>query len=226
MRIQQLAILVPVLAVLAAANPAAAAEKAADFTLKDIDGHTVQLSKVYAEGPVVVSFWATWCVPCPEEMKHLQRLYEKYTEQGLRVLAPAIDGSKTVSKVRPFVVGRRFTFPVLLDTNNDAKRLYNVAVVPTIFLINRAGEIAYHHVGYRPGDEVALEKEIQKVLGQGCAATVKESPASAAPPGAAPGAGAPASEGSPAPGGAAAPEGAPAPTEPAPETPADPSAPK
>jgi peroxiredoxin len=151
--------------ILAASSIATAADKAPDFTLPNLDGKNVKLSELCPSGPVVLSFWATWCVPCPEEMKHLQRLYEKYGEQGLQVLAPAIDGSKTVSKVRPFVMGRRFSFPVLLDTNNDVKRLYRVAVVPTIFLINTAGEVVYHHVGYRPGDEVELEKEIQKVLG-------------------------------------------------------------
>lgn len=169
MRLQHVAFLTALLGILAAAPVASAADKAPDFTLPDLDGNSVKLSAACPAGPVVLSFWATWCVPCPEEMKHLQRLYEKYGDQGLQVLAPAIDGSKTVSKVRPFVMGRRFSFPVLLDTNNDIKRLYRVAVVPTIFLINTAGEVVYYHVGYRPGDEVELEKEIQKLLGPAAA---------------------------------------------------------
>lgn len=148
----------------ALAIPAQGVEKAPDFSLPSVAGDTVKLSAAYPKGPVVLSFWATWCVPCPEEMKQLQQLYDKYRERGLQVIATSIDGSKTVASVRPFVTGRRFTYPVLLDTNNDVKRLYQVTAVPTVFVINATGEIAYHHVGYRPGDEVELEKEIQKVL--------------------------------------------------------------
>jgi peroxiredoxin len=143
---------------------AAAGETAPDFSLPNLDGKAVKLSSVYAKGPVVVSFWATWCVPCPEELKHLQRFYGKYPADSLTVLAVAIDGPKTASKVKPFVLGRRFTMPVLLDTNNDVKRLYQVTAVPTVYVIERGGKVAFTHTGYRSGDEVNLEKEIQKAI--------------------------------------------------------------
>jgi peroxiredoxin len=149
---------------LAGASLALADEMAPDFSLPNLDGKAVRLSSLYAKGPVVVSFWATWCVPCPEEMKHLQRFYEKYSADSLTVLAIAIDGPKTVSKVKPFVMGRRITMPVLLDSNNDVKRLYRVTAVPTICIVERGGRIAYSHVGYRPGDEVNLEKKIQLAI--------------------------------------------------------------
>lgn len=149
---------------LTVATLAATAETAADFSLPNLDGKAVKLSSVYAKGPVVVSFWATWCVPCPEELKHLQRFYEKYAADSLTVLAVAIDGPKTVSKVKPFVLGRRFTMPVLLDTNNDVKRLYRVTAVPTVYVLERGGTVAFNHTGYRAGDEVNLEKEIQKAI--------------------------------------------------------------
>jgi peroxiredoxin len=149
---------------LAGAVTTATGETAPDFSLPDLDGKAVRLSSVYAKGPVVAAFWATWCVPCPEELKHLQRFYEKYPADSLTVLAIAIDGPKTVSKVKPFVLGRRITMPVLLDSNNDVKRLYRVGAVPTVCVIERGGRIAYSHVGYRPGDEVNLEKEIRKAI--------------------------------------------------------------
>jgi len=149
---------------LAGVTLAAAAETAADFTLPNLDGQAVKLSSVYATGPVVVSFWATWCVPCPEELKHLQRFYEKYTADSLTVLAVSIDGPKTAAKVKPFVMGRRLTMPVLLDANNDVKRLYRVPAVPTVYILERGGTVAYTHTGFRAGDEVNLEKEIRKAI--------------------------------------------------------------
>ena len=160
----------------------AAADKAPDFKLADTKSEFVQLSQVNAEHPVLVSFWATWCVPCPSEMVHLQRFYEKYQDRGFRVLGLAIDGTKSAAKVKPFIEGRRITFPILLDTNNDAKRSYMVKVVPTVYLLRPGGEIAYTHIGYRPGDEVALESEIQKVLAECAGAAATDSAQSTSAP--------------------------------------------
>jgi len=156
-----------VILVLALAGGVAAEElkQAPDFSLPNLDGKTVRLSEVNKERPVLLSFWATWCVPCPQEMQHLQRCHEKYEQAGLRILAVSIDGPKTMSKVKPFVSGRRFTFPVLLDSNNDVYRLYQVSAVPSVCLLKPGGTAVLHHVGYKPGDEVGLEKEIRKILG-------------------------------------------------------------
>jgi len=161
-------------AILSLAGGAIAQEKKApDFKLADLDGKTVRFSELNREKPVLVSFWATWCVPCPQEMQHLQRFHERYAKDGLNILGISIDGTKTVSKVKPFVKGRGFTFPVLLDTNNDVMRLYQVSSVPSVCLIKPGGSLSFHHTGYKPGDEVGLEREIRSVLGlpaeEGCA---------------------------------------------------------
>lgn len=137
---------------------------APDFTLKNIEGKTVKLSEVYQDGPVILTFWSTWCKNCPEEMKHFQRFYDQYKEQGLTVLAVSIDGTKTVSKVRPWVTGRRLNYPILLDTKGDVKRLYHVKPVPHSFVIDSKGQIVYSHVGYRPGDEVKYERHVKELL--------------------------------------------------------------
>ncbi|MFH1144720.1 MAG: TlpA disulfide reductase family protein [Candidatus Eisenbacteria bacterium] len=147
--------------------PAGASKIAGDFSLPDLNGKTIHLAEINAEHPVLVSFWATWCVPCPQEMQHLQRFHEQYGAKGLQILAISIDGPKTVSQVKPFVTGRRFTLPVLLDTNNDVKRLYQVSAVPSVCLLKPGRELAFHHVGYKPGDEIGLEREIRAVLGLG-----------------------------------------------------------
>jgi len=165
MRIAALAPLWALALVFGLFAPALAADNAApEFTLKDLENKDVKLSEVYKNGPVVVAFWSTWCKNCPDEMKQFQRMYDQYKEQGLTVLGVSIDCSKTVSKVRPWIQGRRFTFPILLDTANNVKRLYNVNPVPHSFIIDTSGQIVYSHIGYRPGDEKAYEAEILKLL--------------------------------------------------------------
>jgi len=162
------AALLPVcLMVMLALAPGAFAQekKAPDFTLPDLDGKPQHFAQLNSDKPVLISFWATWCVPCPQEMQHLQRFHQQYAKDGLRIVGISIDGTKTVSKVKPFVKGRGFTFPVLFDTNNDVMRLYQVSSVPSVCLVKPGGAIVFRHTGYKPGDEVGLEREIRAALG-------------------------------------------------------------
>jgi len=162
MRFTALAILIGLL--LFSTSPVMAADKAPNFTLKNLEGKQVELAEVLKNGPVLISFWSTWCKNCPAEMKHFQKFYDKYKEQGLTVLAISIDTSKTEKKVKPWIKGRRFTFPVLMDTKNKVMKLYHVRPVPHSFVVDQEGQIVYSHVGYRPGDEKAYEKAITKLL--------------------------------------------------------------
>ena len=80
-------------AILFAAPFAHGGDKATDFTLRDIDGQSVTLSEF--EGKVVVlSFWATWCGPCKEEMPHLQKMYDAKKDEGFEILSINCDESK------------------------------------------------------------------------------------------------------------------------------------
>ncbi len=164
MRVATLTLLCGLLVAAGIWASAEAGDQAPDFTLRDIKKKNVRLSEVYKEGPVLLTFWSTWCKNCPDEMKHFQRFYDEYKEQGLTVLAVSIDNSKTVSKVRPWIQARRLDYPVLYDTDNKVKRIYHVGPVPHSFVIDQKGQIVYSHVGYRPGDEKTYEKEILKLL--------------------------------------------------------------
>ncbi len=167
MRIASLALACGALLALAASPLSAADNVAPDFTLKNLQNQEVKLSDVYKDGPVLLTFWSTWCKNCPDEMKHFQRMFDAHKDKGLTVLAVSIDCSKTVSKVRPWINGRRFNYPVLLDTDHQVKRLYHVNPVPHSFVIDTQGHIVYSHVGYRPGDEKAYEAQIGKLLEAG-----------------------------------------------------------
>ena len=87
-------------AVLALAPGSARAEKAADFTLRDIDGNSVTLSELRGK-VVILSFWATWCGPCKEEMPHLQKMYDAKKEKGFTALSVSTDDARSASRVKP-----------------------------------------------------------------------------------------------------------------------------
>ena len=145
----------------------AEAQQAVDFTLKDLAGRPLTLSQVYSNGPVLLNFWATWCVPCAKELPHLQRLQDRYRRDGLQVLTVSVDGPERLAKVSSFISRYGYTFPVLLDPESEVVALYNPRVVlPYSVLIDRSGRVRYAHEGYSPGDENALEQKIIALLAE------------------------------------------------------------
>lgn len=135
-----------------------------DFKLKDIDGKQVELNQVLAQGPALVSFWATWCHPCQDELSHIQEIYKIYSDSGLNFLAISIDGAKDKGRVKALAKGKGFTFPVLLDPEQKTMKDFGLADVPGLFIISAQGDIKYRHNGYKAGDETEIKNKILEML--------------------------------------------------------------
>ena len=136
-----------------------------DFTLPDINGNTVSMSKSLGQGPIYISFWATYCKPCLEELKIIEKYYEKYKDQGFRVFAIDMEGPKTQSKVKSLITSMGFKFDILLDNNGDVfRRKFKGSSTPYSFLVSPEGKIVFSSVGFKPGDEVKIEKLIVENL--------------------------------------------------------------
>ena len=132
--------------------------------LKDMKGNSVNTSKLGFTGPVVISFWATWCAPCKKELNNINDVYEKWQEEtGVNLVAVSIDDEKTKSQVPVYVNGKAWDFLVLMDPNGDFKRAMGVNNVPHTFLVDQSGNIVYSHNNYAPGDEEKLYAEILKL---------------------------------------------------------------
>jgi peroxiredoxin len=131
---------------------------APDFTLKDIDGKKVTLSENYGDGPVYISFWATWCKPCREELKIIQQLYEKYAESGFRVFAINTEGPKSSGKIKSFVKSNGWTFDILMDSDGEVfRRKYKGFAQPYTVMTDSQGNIIFTSIGFKPGDEKHVE---------------------------------------------------------------------
>lgn len=140
-------------------------KKLPSVNVKDLDGKVFNTSNIHNDGkPIVISFWATWCKPCIQELANMHDLYQKWQkETGVKVIAVSIDDSRSSKKVKPFVSGRSWTYEFLLDENSEFKRAMNVNNPPHTFLIDGNGNIVYEHNGYAPGDEKKLYQEIKKL---------------------------------------------------------------
>ncbi len=132
--------------------------------IKTLTGETFNTSDISNDGPIFLSFWATWCKPCIKELIAIDENYIDWQEEtGLKVYAISIDDTKSSSRVAPFVNGRAWEFEVLSDVNSDFKRAMNVINVPHSFILNKNGKVVWQHNSYSPGDEEVIYEILKKL---------------------------------------------------------------
>ena len=132
--------------------------------LKDLQYKKQELSQFYSDGPILINFWNLACEPCKKEMKELDKLHLKYEKQGFDVVSINIDNTRSMSKVKSYVRSQKYTFSVLSDPRAELFRKMGGKVMPFVIIADSTGEIKNRHMGYNPGDEKALEKEILYLL--------------------------------------------------------------
>ncbi|MEZ4858658.1 MAG: TlpA disulfide reductase family protein [Flavobacteriaceae bacterium] len=128
-----------------------------------LEGTSISLQEASkSDGPVVISLWATWCVPCLKELDAISDVYEDWKDEtNVTLLAVSVDDSRTVKRVKPLINGKGWDYRILLDTNNDVKRALGAATVPLTVLV-KDGKIVYRHSGYSPGAENELYEKIKQ----------------------------------------------------------------
>jgi peroxiredoxin len=135
-----------------------------DFDLNDLDGNNVKLSELLQKGPVFLQFWATWCIPCKEEMKVLNELYGKYKDSGFVYVAVSIDDQKSVSKVKPFIESKGYKFITLYDTDKNVFNNFGGQDPPFSVFLDRTGNVYKTYSGYIQGDDAKLDADIKEAI--------------------------------------------------------------
>lgn len=127
-------------------------QRTPDFTLPLYEryhaqfGETLTLSDFQGELPLVVNFWATWCVPCFEEAPHLEAAWRRYQDEVLIVGVQTQDRGKH-EEGRQFIRTFDLTFPNAIDDRSAVSINYALFGVPETFFIRADGTLAYKHVG-------------------------------------------------------------------------------
>ena len=135
-----------------------------DLSVRLLDGKQVRLSALLEEGPLLVSFWATWCAPCKKEMIFLEEFHQKYNENSFRVLAISTDSPKSMSKVKSYIRAKKYTFLVGIDPNQEIAKKMNALLMPTMLILNKDRKVSWYHQGFIPVDEKEIEAQIRAVL--------------------------------------------------------------
>ena len=133
------------------------------LALRDLQGKEHRLSD-YRGKVVVLNFWATWCVPCREEMPSMQRLQDKLAGKPFAILA--VDYGEGPARVRDFLKKVPVRFTVLLDRDTSAASAWKVRVLPTTLVIDPGQRIRYSVIGDLEWDSPAVEGAIRKLLPQ------------------------------------------------------------
>jgi len=135
-----------------------------NMKLKDLKNKRQDLSQYYSDGPILLNIWNLACEPCKKEMKELDKLNIKYGPQGFEVVSINIDNTRSMSKVKSYVNSQKYSFTVLSDPKAEFFRKMGGKVMPFVIIADTTGKIINRHVGYNPGDEIRLEKEILHIL--------------------------------------------------------------
>ena len=137
-------------------------DKAPDFTVEMVDGSKVQLSKLKGK-VVVVNFWATWCPPCREELKHVQKgLIDRF--KGKKFVFLPISRGEKKEVVEAFRKKMNYTFPMGLDPQQSIYKLYASNYIPRNFVVDKDGKVIYVSVGYTPEEFAEMVKVIDGAL--------------------------------------------------------------
>jgi thiol-disulfide isomerase/thioredoxin len=133
--------------------------------LQDLDGQMTDLA--HLKGRVVlINYWATWCPPCRREMPSMERLSQALKGEAFSVLA--VDVGEDADTIDAFTsqLDTELSFPILLDSRSRAMQAWQVAGLPTTFLVDKQGRIVASAIGGREFDHPEMIRAIRQLLGK------------------------------------------------------------
>lgn len=135
-----------------------------DFRLPSLTDNAVLDSKQLEGQVLVVTFFATWCPPCIQEIPTFIELQDSYKAKGFSVVAFSVDEGSP-EPLHNLIKKFGINYPVLMADPDITRGFGGVTGIPVTYMVNRKGEIVKKYLGYVEHD--VLEEEIKKLLAAG-----------------------------------------------------------
>jgi len=135
--------------------------RAPDFTLQDLSGKRLSL-KDFKGKLVFLNFWATWCIPCRDEMPQMEKLHREFKSQGLEIVA--VNFREDKQTVKKFVAELGLTFRILLDSDGSVSNEYGAWSLPLSYFVDRKGIFIGKVNGDRPWDGKEARAFLRELL--------------------------------------------------------------
>lgn len=132
---------------------------APELNITDLNGDPVSLAD-YHDKIILVNTWATWCPGCEAEMPELQAFTETYQDFGFMIIG--VNAEETADQVLPFLDKQEISFPIWLDSEKQAYRVFKSAHLPSSYVIDRSGTVRL--AWYGPVSEEVLEIYVAPLL--------------------------------------------------------------
>jgi len=142
-------------------------EKPPAFITSTLDGKRVALKEYWEKGDmkaIVLSFFATWCQPCKEDLKYLQQVQNQKGASGLQILCILTQDSAKADRVTKFLEDLGVSLPVLMDEYGIIGKRYTVTGLPCNFVIDKEGILRAKYLGYSPEVKRKFEATLQGLL--------------------------------------------------------------
>ncbi len=128
-----------------------------DVQIKNLRGQDIQTASLRDSSSLtVISFWATWCKPCRQELEAISDEWDDFKKTGAKLIAISIDDSRGTGSVQSIANASGWEFNIYLDDNQNLKRALNISAIPYAIVIDKDGKIIRRIQGYNPGEEVEL----------------------------------------------------------------------
>ena len=111
---------------------------------------------------VLIDFWATWCPPCRKSMPFLNTLHEQRRSDGFEVVAINVD--EKADDARRYLESFPVDYTIVYDSSGECPRIFDVAVMPSSYLIDRKGVVRLVHRGFRDDDKAAIAQRVDQLL--------------------------------------------------------------
>jgi len=134
--------------------------------IKDLNGRVFNTSEFdNNNNPIIISFWATWCKPCKQELENIHEIYEDWQEEtNVKLIAISIDDSRNTAKIKPLVNAKGWEYEVYQDSNREFATKMGVNPIPHTFLLDGNKQVVWEHVTYADGDEEELYEKVLDLI--------------------------------------------------------------